>query len=70
MIVYNFNTSNMNFIQNEHVKLNQTLLDVQGRLKAYLSNIFDVLGQLTSKHLETLNTKYKCYNKSFKNLKT
>ena len=29
-IVYKFNTSHMTFIQNKHVKLDETHLDVQG----------------------------------------
>ena len=70
IIVHNFNTSHMNFIQNEHVKHKETGLDVQGRLKAYLSNALDVLGHLTSKFHETLNTTYTCYINSIKNLKT
>ena len=69
MILYKFNTYHMNFIQNEHVKHKETGLDVQGRLKAYLSNALDVLGRLTFKHHETLNTVYTCYIKSIENPK-
>ena len=49
----------MNLIQNEHIKLDETHLDVQGHFKAYLSNVLNVLGHLTSKIQETLNTAYK-----------
>ena len=52
-IFYKFNTSQMNFIQNEHIKLDETRLDVQSHFKAYLLNIMDVLGHLTSKLHET-----------------
>ena len=58
IIFYKFNTSHMNFIQNEDVKLDETRLDVQGQLKTYLSNTLDVLGRLTSKIHETLTTAY------------
>ena len=34
--LYKFNASYMKIIQKEHLILNDTLLDVQGRLKAYL----------------------------------
>ena len=67
--LYNFNTYHINFFLNEHIKLDETSLDVQSRLKAYLSNPLDVLGRLTSKLIETLNTAYKWYINSFKNLK-
>ena len=60
----------MNFIKNKHVELDETRLDVQGRLKAHLSNALDVLGRLTSKLHETLTNAYKFYIKSIKNLKT
>ena len=53
MIVYDFITSNMNFTQNEHVKLDERCLDTQGRFKVTLSNIMDVLGHFTSKIYET-----------------
>ena len=57
-MVYKFNTYHMNFIQNEHVKLNKTILDIKGRLKEYLSNALDVLGRLTSKLHKSLTTTY------------
>ena len=50
---YKLNTYHMNLIQNEHVKLDETRLDVQGQLKTYLSNVMDVLGHLSSKLHET-----------------
>ena len=59
MIFYRFNTSHMHFFQNEHVELNETLLDVQGQLKAYVSHVMNVFGRLTSKNNETINTSYK-----------
>ena len=59
MIFYKFETFHMNFIQNEHIKLADSRLNVNGRLKAYLSNALDVLGHLTSKLHETLKTAYK-----------
>ena len=43
----------MNFTQNEHVKLNETCLDTQGHFEEHLSNIMNVLGNLTSKLYET-----------------
>ena len=43
MILYVFITSYMIFIQNEHVKLNETYLDTQGHFKEELSNVTDVL---------------------------
>ena len=70
IIFYKFNTSHMNFIQNEHVKLDETCLDTQGLFKENLSNIMDVLGRLTSKLHETQHTAYICYNNSFKYLTT
>ena len=39
----------MNFIQNKHVKLDETCLDTKDHLKANLSNVMDVHGCLTSK---------------------
>ena len=53
MLVYEFRTYHMNFIQNEHVKLNKTCIDTQGRFKANLLNVMDVLGRLTFKFHET-----------------
>ena len=49
MIVYEFRTSHMDFIQNKHVKHDETCIDTQGHFKAHLSNVMDVLGRLTSK---------------------
>ena len=69
-IVYEINISHITFIQNKHVKLNETCLDTQGHFKAHLSNIMNVLGRLTSKLHETQHTAYTCYNNSFKDLKT
>ena len=42
-------TYNMSFIQNKHVKLDETCIDKQGHFKACLSNIMYILGRLTSK---------------------
>ena len=69
-IFYKFNTSHMNFIQNEHIKFDKIRLDVQGHFKAYLLNVMDVLGHLTSKIHKNLKTDCKCYINSIKNLKT
>ena len=43
MFVYDFRTSHMNFIQNEHVKLDKTCIDTQGHFKANLLNVIKVL---------------------------
>ena len=51
IFVFEFRTTHMNFIQNKHVKLDETCLDTQGRFKAKLSN--DVLRRLTFKLHET-----------------
>ena len=59
IIVYEFDTSHINVIQNEHVKLDETCLDTRGHFQARLSNIMDVLGRLTSKLNETRHTNYK-----------
>ena len=67
---YKFNTYHMNFIENEHVKLDETRLNVQGLLKPYLSNALDVLGHLTSKLQKTLKTAYTCHINLINNLKT
>ena len=56
----------MNFIQIEHVKLDETCQDTQGRVKANLSNVMDVVGRLTSKLDEAQHTTYKHYNNSNK----
>ena len=42
MIIDEFRNSHMNFIQNKHVKLEETYIDTQGRFKANLSNVMDV----------------------------
>ena len=60
----------MNFVKNEHVKLDETCLDRHGHSEATLSNIMDVLESLTSKLEETRHTSYICYNKSIKDLIT
>ena len=44
MFVYNFRTSYINFIQDKHVKLDETCQDTEGRLKANLLNVMDILG--------------------------
>ena len=49
ILLYVFRTSDMSFIQKEHVKLDETCLDTQSRFKANLSNVMNVLGRLTSK---------------------
>ena len=41
------------FVQNEHVKIDDTYIDKQGRFKEKLSNVMDVLRRLTSKLHET-----------------
>ena len=53
MFLYEFRTYHINFIQNKHVKLDETCIETQGRFKANLSNVMDVLGCLTSKLHET-----------------
>ena len=54
----------MNLIQNEHVKLDEICIDTQGRFKANLLNIMEVIGRLTSKLHETRHTNYKHHNNS------
>ena len=49
MILYKFITSHINFIENEHVRLNETCLDTQGHFKENLLNIMNIPGLLTSK---------------------
>ena len=49
MIVYEFNTSHMNFIKNKHVKLDKTCIDTQDHFKANLSIFMTVLGRLNFK---------------------
>ena len=70
MTLYEFNTSHMNFDPKQTRKLDETCLDIQGRSKAHLSNIMDVLGRLTSKLHKTRHTGYICYKNSLKDLKT
>ena len=53
IIVYDFRTYKMNFIQNAQVKVDKTCLETQSRSKPNLSNTMDVLGRLTSKLLKT-----------------
>ena len=53
MLIYEFRTSHINFIQNEQVKLDKTCKDTKGHFKSNLSNVMDVLGRLTSKLNET-----------------
>ena len=68
MIIYELKTYHMSFIQNEHVKLDETYIDTQGHPKASLSNVMDILGRLTSKLHETWHTTYKNYNNSYKDI--
>ena len=42
ILVYNIRTSHINFIQCEHVELDETCIDTQGRFKAKLSNVKNV----------------------------
>ena len=42
MLVYEFKTSHLNFIPKEHIKLNETYQDTQGRFMTNLSNIMDI----------------------------
>ena len=59
ILIYKFRTSQINFIQNKHVKLNETCEETQGRFNAKDSNVMDVLGRLTSKLHKTSHTAYK-----------
>ena len=43
MIVYEFNTSRINFFQNKHVKLDETRLGTLGHFMAYFSIVMDIL---------------------------
>ena len=43
MFIYEFITCHMSFIKNEHVKLDETYIDTQGRFKANLLNVMDFL---------------------------
>ena len=42
MLVYKFRASNIYFIQNKNVKLDETHVDTQGHFKVNLSNIMDI----------------------------
>ena len=55
-LVHMLGTLHININQNENVKHAKIHLNVQAHLKAYLSNVMDVLGRLTSKQCENLNT--------------
>lgn len=66
MTIYEFRTSNNNFIQNEQAKLDETCLNTEGYVKETLSNIIDVLGRLNSKLHENRYTDYIHHNNSFK----
>ena len=68
--MYEFKTYKNNFIENEHVKLDEACLDTQSQFKVYLSIVMDVLGHLTSKLLKTQHNAYKYYNNTFKDLIT
>ena len=70
MILYEFITSHMIFIQNEHVNFDETCLDTQDNFKEHLSNVMDVLGCLTSKLHKAWQTAYMHNNNSFMDLKT
>ena len=60
----------MSFIQNKHIKLDETCIGTQCCFKENLSNVMDVLGRLTSKLYENLHTSDLHHNKSFKDLIT
>ena len=64
IFIYEFRTSHINFIQ-KNIKLNETCQDKQGRYKATLLNVIDILGPVTSKLHETWQTFYKKYNNSY-----
>ena len=49
MILYEFITAHMNFTENEHVKHDEALLNIQGYLKSHYSNDMDVHERLTLK---------------------
>ena len=53
MLIYDFRTSNINFIQNEQVKLDETYLDTHGSFKANILNVMDVVGRFASKSHNT-----------------
>ena len=46
MFVYEFRIYHMSFVKKEHIKRDKTYIDTQGRFKANLSNIIDVLRRL------------------------
>ena len=58
IIVFDFRISYINFIKNEHIKLDETCQDTQGHFKANLLNVTDVIGCLISKLHETCKTDY------------
>ena len=58
----------MNLIWNEYVKLDETCQDTQGRFKANLLNVMNVLGRLTYKLPETWNITCIHYKKLYKDL--
>ena len=55
-VFYVLGTPHINFNKNEHVKLTQTFQDTQVLSKAYLPNVMDVIGHLTSKINQTIHT--------------
>ena len=70
MIFYELRTSQTIFIQNELVKVEENRPDVQGWLKAYLSNALDVLFCLTSKLNKIKHTACTYYIKSINEHRT
>ena len=70
MFVYEFRTYHINFIQNEHVKLDETYINIQGHFKENLLTVKDFLGRLTSKIHKTRHTAYIIYTNSLKYLIT
>lgn len=64
MIVYKFRTTDINLIQKEYVKLDETCQDTQVNLNANLSNVMDIWPQNYMK----LHTAFKHYNNSYKDL--
>ena len=67
MCVYLFRTYHMSFIQNKHVKHDETYIVTQRCFKTSLSNDVNIFGRLTSKLNETWETDFKHLIKSFKN---
>lgn len=49
IIIYEFISSQMKFIQKQHIKLDETGSDKQGCFKEKILNVMDGLGRLTSK---------------------